>query len=261
MPIIYTTSKKADVEEVLRNLPAILAGTHPDPHGIAEGLRNRHAFAFFGLVSDACDEKGRGRTGSDGITWQPLSPAYLAYSRPLAGRKKPKAGKHAPGGNDGLLTESQLKQWRKIFAFTLGKLAGKYPLSEAKRRAAVCAWQDLKKMGAKTKIADPGFGGRVVGQDYQIHVISGTFRHTLQPGVLTKRQDGGADYFRDDDDQIQESYAGTMIVGSNFEHASRLHKLRPLWPEEPPPAWMDELDNATRSGIMMFVRLVELGKI
>lgn len=260
--IIYTSSNRADVEETLRNLPAILEGTHPDPHGIAESLRSRVAFGFLDLVADAFEQKGRGYTGSDGIKWAPLSSQYLAYSRPLAGRQKPRAGKHAPGGNDGLLSDAQLRLWRKTFSTNVRRLAGKYEIRDAKARAAAMAWKTVKEAGGKTKLASPKFGGRIAGKDYQIHVVSGTFRRTIQPGTLTVNANGGADYFTSEPDQVVENTsATTMVVGSKFPHAEPLHKIRPLWPEELPLEWQDELSDAITSGILMFVMLVQRGEI
>lgn len=261
MPTIYTTSRREDVERVLRNLPAILSGRHPDPYGLASSLRSRVAHAFFSQVAFAFEDKGRGLTGSDGIKWDPLSPEYLAYQRPKVGRGRPLAGKHAPGNKDGLLTKGQLKEWRKIFAFNVRRLAGKYAIEEAKSRAAAIAWNTIKMMGGRTKLADPGFGGRVAGKDYQILVSGGTLRRSVLPGELSEQTNGSANYGRDEEDQVIEDFQTTLVVGTAVPYAEHLHKKRPLWPEEMPPNWLDQMDDAMISGIDMFFILVERGEI
>lgn len=261
MSVIYTTSRREDVENVLRNLPAMLAGEHPDTHRIAESLRSRVAHAFFSQVAFAFEEKGRGRVGSDGIKWEPLSPEYLAYQRPKVGRGRPLAGKLAPGGNDGLLTKSQLKTWNANFARSLKWLAAKYPLTEAKSRAAALAWKATKAAGGRTKIADPGFGGRIAGDDYQMLVSGGTLRRSILPGEIDQYSNGGADYHADDDGQVVDDRQTSIVVGTRVPYAEYLHKRRPLWPEDFTPDWIDQMNDAIVSGIYMFVLLTEQGEI
>ena len=100
MTVCRTTSSRAEVEHFLRSLPAILTGRNADPHGIARGMRARVGYTLLQLVKLDFEEKGRGRPGSDGESWPPLSKHYLAYQRPVTGNKPPHAGQSAPGGTE-----------------------------------------------------------------------------------------------------------------------------------------------------------------
>lgn len=250
-----------DVEHVLRTLPAVLVGNAPDVHGLAESMRARIAFTFFALVEENFNLKGRGLVGTDGGTWEPLTPQYLAYTRPITGRGKPRAGKLYPGGKDGLLTRSQIELWWRTYRGNLAWLARKYDIQDAKSRAAAIATKTVRDAGGKFKIDDPDFGGRQVGKDYQIHVITGTFRRTIQPGMLAEDTAGAANYQSGEPDQIAEQRGDSLLVGTNFRWAEALHNKRPLWPDELPLEWQDELAGALTSGVVMFVKLVEQGAV
>ena len=254
----HTTDSRADVEHFLRSLPDVLAGNVPDRYGIARGMRARVGYTMLSLVKLDFEEKGRGRSGADGEKWKPLSKHYLAYQRPVTGRKPPKAGKHAPGGKDGFLTKAQLKRWRQIYARNLARFAVDMDLAAAKARAAAIAWTVLKQQGAQTKLEV--FGNRQVGVDYQIGVNSGAMRNSLTPGQLNE---SGVDatYAAADESQVFEETQSSVVVGSGMAYAGAFHKLRKLWPDTFPDDWWEEITGAIVGGLVRIKELMQGGRI
>ncbi len=51
---------REDVEALIESLPAALAGTGPDPHGLADGFKARLASGFMGLVEKDYEEREGG---------------------------------------------------------------------------------------------------------------------------------------------------------------------------------------------------------
>ncbi len=87
MPIRVTFNGTAQqAAATLSRLPGILAGTAPDPQGIARGLQLRLGTALLSKVQQAFVTKARGGTGSDGIRWQPLKQETIDRRR--VGKRK-----------------------------------------------------------------------------------------------------------------------------------------------------------------------------
>lgn len=263
MPTVKTNATRAELLALLRSLPKALSGTGRDPHKIGQGMRARIAWTFFSLVMPNFQKLGRGKTGDDGDRWPKLSANYLAYQRPIKGRKRPLAGKLAPGGNDGLLTKSQLDLWRLIYSFHVRRMATVRSLGEAKSIAAAIAWNGIKAAGAKTKLASPRFGGRKVGS-YQMLVNEGTLRRSIQPGELV----GGSDvrYQAADTDQVFEDSPGKIIVGSKTPYAHAHHEgkgvpQRRLWPERFPDSWWRQIMDQVEAGVGRVMDLARSGQL
>lgn len=252
--ITTTEDRRPELEAFIRRLPALLAGRVTDERGVAAGFRSRIGWAVFSLIAPNFNQLGRGQPGADGTTWKPLSPAYLAYQRPITGRQRPKAGGKAPGGKDGLLTEPQLKLWNRTFADALAWYIMREPDDEARSHAAAIAWIVVKKAGGKTKLADSRFGGRQAGVDYQMLVDTGQLRRSLQPGQLVENG-VEANYLPSDDGQVFDSQPTQIIVGTNVKHAAPNHKRRRLWPERFPADWWSQILGVARSGL---VRIADL---
>ena len=197
--------------------------------------------------------KARGGVGADGVQWPRLSRKTLAYSRRFGpgeradlkrGAGLGKGHRHAPGGNDGLLSAAQLKEWRGIFASRLALYAATMPLSAAKSKAAAVAWIIMKQKGAKTKLEVFGDREHEVLRDTGVLANSlsvGTFSGTTytRPGV-----DGG-------DQQIFDLLENGVIVGTNVIYARSHHEglnglpKRPIVPEgELPTQWVSNMLNA-----------------
>lgn len=261
--VTVSSDRRKDVVDFLRELPRMLSGQVADPQGVAAGLRARLAWSVFSLVAPNFNDLGRGLPGADGDRWAPLSREYLAYHRPVKGRKPPRAGKSAPGGKDGFLDKQQLAEWRRIYAQSLKRLLLDHPEKEAKGIAAAKAWAALKRAGAKTKI--DVFGNRVMGQDYQALVDTGRLRQSLQAGELLER--GPAAEYRGTDEQ--EAEVGTpyrVVVGTNdkkagWHHNGKGRRRRRLWPEQFPSDWWRQILSQLRGGLMRIGDLFREGKL
>lgn len=255
---VVTEDRRPEIERIIRALPAMLAGRVPDEHGIAAGFRARLGWAFFSLVAPSFNAKGRGQQDSAGESWPELSAAYLAYQRPVTGRKPPKAGGLAPGGKDGFLTPELFRLWRRTYAERLAWFIMRMPDDEAKGRAAAIAWIVVKKAGAKTKLEV--FGSRKAGSDYQMLVDVGTLRRSILPGVLVNDDQVNSEY-RPPQGQEYDAQQSRLVVGSTVPYAKYHHhaknpkRRRRLWPERFPDDWWRQIRDVTASG---FARMGEL---
>lgn len=256
--VVYSRVSRRDLRELLRAVPAMLSGNGPDPFGLGRGFRLRLAVAFFSTIKQAFIDKARGGTDEAGDSWPPLSARYLAYQRPTTGRTPPRAGKQAPGGKDGFLTEGQLKQWRQDYRRALAYLALKMPLDEAKRQAARTAWTKAKRAGAQTKLA--AFGNREV----EILRDRGLLFNSLSPGLLA------GDSYTPPEGQVAREGGGELVVGTNVAYAAFHHgerrktrgrgalPQRRLWPspERFPASWWDGWREVALSGVDRALALI-----
>lgn len=90
---IVFTGTAEELKAVLMGLPAILAGTAPDPLGLARGLQLRMGVALLSQIQQDFVVKARGGTGRDGVTWPKLAPSTIA--RRLAKEAGARKGKKA----------------------------------------------------------------------------------------------------------------------------------------------------------------------
>lgn len=249
--VVVTTDQAPQIERLINRLPAILAGQVPDVHGIARGFRSRIGWAFFSLVAPAFNRKGRGQADDAGVTWAPLSPQYLAYQRPVTGRKPPRGGGKAPGGNDGLLSATELRLWNQIFARSMKWLILRHDPQKAKAIAAGHAWNVIKELGGQTKLQK--FGERKAGVDYQILVDTGRLRQSLTVGQVSETGPGA--HYAKPRGQEFDSMPGRIVVGSNVKYAGYHHhgkgrRRRRFWPEQFPADWWQQILGVTRSGLV-----------
>lgn len=248
---VITEDRKPELEQLIRSLPAILSGRVRDRYGVARGFRARVGWAFFSLVAEAFDEKSRGRVDSAGESWEPLSPEYLAYQRPITGRKPPKGPGKAPGGKNGFLTKDQLRLWRRIYADRYAWFIMREPDDEAQSHAAAVAWIIVKAQGAKTKLAE--FGSRKAGVDYSILRDRGTMRQTIQPGEVTDPE-GVASEYDPPRGQEFEDHGTRLVVGSNdpkakWHHNGKGRRERRFWPRRLPAEWWRQIMDAAAGGL------------
>lgn len=262
--VFYIRLTRDELYARLRSLPEILAGRAMDRGGIAHGFRMRLAMAFFSKVKQAFIVKSRGGTDDAGIKWKPLTRAYLAYGRRF-GRGEQKALKdaagltlahrYAPGGHKGLLTAAQLKRWKGVFVHNLKWLATRYPLEEAKSRAAAIAWATIKREGAKTKLQV--FGSRLV----EILRDTGLLFNSISPGTLTRT--GASANYAPTPEQVVKELGASMLVGTNVAYAAANHKRRPLWPESDqlPESWAEDFQESAAEGIPIAVQMMAEGTL
>lgn len=227
---------RPELRAALHAIPRMLAGTHPDPTGLARAVQLRVGVACLSQAQQAFLVKSRGGVGSDGIAWPPLDRRTVAYGR-RAARAELKALGVSGKRTRGLLTPAQDKRWRQVYGTRLARLRLEMPEGEARARAAQIAWAVVKKEGAKTKLEV--LGGRKVdiGRD------TGRMLRSLSPGV-DDRPSG-------DPGQIFETPPGRVVVGSNVEYFPRFHRRRPCWPPDGsiPPAWWPAIRAAALRGI------------
>lgn len=247
---VVTEAQKPKIEAFIRSLPGVLSGRLPDPHGVAKGMRARIGWTFFSLVAPNFEELGRGRVGADGDKWPPLSREYLAYQRPITGRKPPKGPGKAPGDKNGFLTKEELKQWRRIYADRLAFYMMRESDADAKAHAAAVAWTILKDRGAKTKLEE--FGKRQAGVDYQTLVDTGTLRRSLMPGELQESVGPTANYQKqrgqEFDDQGRRLVVGTKVPYAKYHHNGKKNARR-FWPKELPPDWERQMVDQVAAGL------------
>lgn len=207
---------RQDILRQLRNLPAILAGNKNDNQRIGRLFRSTITHHTYTKIFDAFMAKSDGKADEFGEVWEPLSPRTIAQ-RPISRIEKWKAG---VGNNRGLLTQAQDRQWRGIFASTLGRLLKQgTPIHEAKQRAGQVAWAVMKARGAKTKL--DVFGRRKV----PILRVSDRLVDSLSPGEVV---DG--EYIPFTPDQVAEFRGNTLRYGTKVPYAKKQHQTRPLWP-------------------------------
>lgn len=261
MPTVFVrSSRRPEIEALIRQIPAMMEGRVPDTYGIVRGFKLRVAFGFFSIIKENFIIKSRGGTDEAGIRWRPLSPEYLAYVRPMASapgrgsRSPPRAGGRSPGDNDGFMNAKQLKRWRGIYAGLLKYLALQMDLGTAKAIAAATAWKRLKAEGVRTKLEV--FGRR----DVEILRDRGILFNSLSPGVITfagpdasysPPTDEGGEY------QVVEQEDGSLTCGTNVEYAARQFATRPAWPPggELPDIWLAEIAEIGASGLMQIGEL------
>lgn len=223
--VVFRGSRE-DLSLIIEDFVAMLAGDIPDEDRIAEGFLLSLGFAALSDIKDAFITKARGGTDEMGVRWPPLSKEYLAYGRRFGSgeqaRLKRGAGlgrshRYAPGNKKGLLTASQLKQWRWLFVTYLARFMLSEPEVAAKSHAAAVAWSIMKKRGAKTKLEV--FGSRQA----QILRDTGVLFNSLSPGLLSG-EGSTVSYTRParkgGEQQIFRTEQGAVIVGTNVEYAS-----------------------------------------
>lgn len=263
MSTVAFQGSKHEAARIIRALLASLTGN-------ARSEAARGVFLAMGitLLSDIHQDfivKARGGTGADGVKWQRLSPKTLAYSRRFGPGEqstlKKAAGlgrgnRFAPGGNDGLLSKSELKQWRFFYATLLAKYAATMPLSAAKAKAAAQAWVAMKKRGAKTKLEVYG------NREHEVLRDTGILANSLSVGMISGDSyqrpylDGG-------DQQVFSLLENGVVVGTNVKYARAHHEgmnglpKRPIMPDENsfPVQWAENILNAGMRALSTAIEL------
>lgn len=229
MQRVHFKGSRQELRALTYRLAAILAGREVDTIGIARGFLLAIGVAALSDIKDAFIVKSRGGTDEMGVKWPPLSKEYLAYGRRFGRGEKvalkraagldPKQNRYAPGRGKGLLTKSQLDEWRRIFSRTWPRFyAATGSIEFARATAARIAWAAVKKMGAKTKLEV--FGMRTV----DILRDTGVLFNSLSPGVVSGGPGPHSGYSKPSapggEDQIFELSAGQVAVGTTVAYAA-----------------------------------------
>ena len=270
MPTTSTTLRAEQVQGRIRDLVASIVGKSSKYQSHVRGIKARTSYAWFSLVKQAFIVKSRGGTDDAGVAWPKLTAKYLAYYRAAENGKKGygrrfgkgeqaalkkaaglgRGNRYAPGGNKGLLSAAELKEWRRIFARSLAYLRVQMPEEEAKARAAAIAWAKLKAMGAKTKLGV--YGSRQV----EILRDSGVLFNSLAPGQEDRLAPVNGD-------QVARDLPGVLAVGTRVDYARFHHfgagrRNRRLWPDgdKIPVSWRVNLNRETRRGVLFAVQSI-----
>lgn len=251
MAVVSYQGSDVALGRLLADLPRILAGLRPDVAGIGRAMRLRLGVGLMSKIQQDFIRKSRGQTGEDGIKWKPLERTTIAQRRTTAAERRA-AG---VGGRRvrGLLTPSQDRQWRMIYATRRASMISRgVPASTASARAAAIAWTILKNAGAQTKIGL--FGGRTV----DILRDTGELFRSFTPGVEDRPARTPGQIFRE--------RPGQVIVGTNKKtwHHKGTRKLpsRPFWPlngQLPPAWWRYLLGVYTRGLAVVLARFIANG--
>lgn len=221
-------------EETLRQrlalLPVALCGLIPQYSHAATAVAKALGIELLSCVKEAYVEKSRGGTGSDGIKWEPLSPATIAYHRRHKGLNR-RRGYAAKVGRSKrpLLTAAQDRLWRGVYARCLRQ-------GDDSATAAAKAWGAAKKAGGKTIL---GVYGK---ESVQIGVDTGRLLASFSPGHP---------------DNLLVAGPGFLNVGTNVKYAATFHKKRPFYPPSGvlPEKWQERCQDVLLAAMPEFMRI------
>ncbi len=265
---VYFRGSRDDARRIVVKLSLALTGRDHAAAGVARSVFIAIGMAALSDIKADFVRKARGGTGEDGVKWKPLKKETIAYSRRFGkGEKsslKKAAGlgrghRFAPGGRPGLMSATQLKQWKAIYASVLRRLMASADAGEAKSRAAKIAWAVMKKRGVKTMLQV--FGNRSV----ETLRDTGVLLNSLSPGQMVG--DGYQKPAGVGDDQVFDITARGVIVGTNVPYApthqngdpERGVPARPFLPVGDPPEvwrqrWLDVGATAVAAGLTRLLR-------
>jgi hypothetical protein len=267
---VYFRGSKREAIDVVNRVRMMLTGRIPDEMGVAASAFVAMGMAALSDIKADFVRKARHGVGEDGVKWQPLKQATLAYSRRFGpGEQKQLKAAHgldrrhrfAPVGT-GLLSAEQLQDWKGHYRSNLKWLATKHPLQDAKVIAAAIAWNRVKAAGGKTKLEVYG------DRPHEILRDTGVLLNSLSPGeigggdgsIYTKPSTPGGP------DQVFRVMGNGVIVGTNLIYAAthqygdakRGIPARPFLPKRTPPhwkrRWMRALSVALEAGLVRIMR-------
>jgi len=206
------TQTKAELRKHIRGVANDIANGRMDRGGMAGAFWAGFGHSFFTSIHKAFLLKSAGGKDELGNKWKPLAPSTIAA-------RVHKATGHAGSGR-GLLTESQDRVWKGIYASHLSKLIARgVALPQAKSLAARLAWAILKSRGAKTILE--AYGNRRV----PILIDSHKLEKSLRSGILS------ADRYEPPAGQIFRTSGRSVVAGTDVPYAKHVHKHRKIWPQ------------------------------
>lgn len=239
---IRTKLTATQVEQLRRDLPAMIKGRKPDKYRLRHIFWGAYAKSLFESVSLAYAVKSAGGTDDLGNEWPDISPERKAYrrSKKATDVKEKYKRRLRDKSTLGLLTKTEQQRWSLIFGRTYHRLLKKgVDNLEAKERAAMKAWYMLKAAGAKTKLAVFG------NMDMPIMVDTGRLQKSLLPGKFNPSHG----YSPKNGDQLYKVWKTVVRMGTNVPYASYHDEgvasvPRPVWPDDMEP-WIEK---ATEDG-------------
>lgn len=244
MAIVNSNATSQQLRDAILQLVRALAGKAAI-NAAVRGVQLRIGVSALSCIQRDFITKSRGGTGQDGITWKPLSPATIARRRVGPGELKSLGitGKRVRG----FLTPSQDAAWKKTFARTKAFLMGKFGMGEQEAAgiAAGKAWNEVKAMGARTKLEV--LGNRKV----DILRDTGELLRSLSPGIANRPSNA--------DGQVFRVPPGAVVVGTNKKPWH--HSNRPFWRHDGslPSSHWNLILGAARRGVFEAVEWIAQG--
>lgn len=251
MDVINLRAKKAEILQILHQIPAACQGNVSDASTAAQALLVRIGQAALGRIRDAFVVKARGGTDDCGLKWEPLKKSTVAYSRRHPGL--PPASKRAAQSPSWMLTDKQRKRWWALYGSFSGKAPGGaafHAPGASKGWAAARAWLALRAEFGHVETIMSRYG------DTQVEILrdTGLLLNSLSPGFSTDYQEPPHAV-----DQVFRLGPGEVTVGTSRKWAAAHHngipgKLpqRRLWaePKDWPPTWWRDILGEAREGIL-----------
>lgn len=230
-----TRLSEQQVRNLVNSLPSIIDGTQKDRFGIRSTFMGTVAHHLFSKIHEAYMDKSRGQSDELGNRWKPLkeSTKIARLSKPHVKRKLGLQNRKR-----GLLTSSQDKSWRQLYAQVLSNLMNQgVDYFTARDIAAGTAWNALKAAGALTRAS-------LAKQVFTpIMIDTGRLVGSLAPSK------GSGSYYRPSKDQVYETPPGELVLGTKVEYAEKASEERPIWPDNIDP-WVDEAVDKGLDAIM-----------
>lgn len=238
---IRTKATPAQVQKLVRDLPAILRGRKPNRFRLYTIFWGAVAHSLFTDIHRGYEDKSEGDQDELGNTWDKLDEKYVAYKRPVyPGEIPPSLRRRLKDQNTlGLLTPTQYAAWKQIFGVIYGSYRAKMGEDAAKALAGQIAWTKIKEQGGKTKLEVLG------SRDVPIMRVTDRLIKSISPGDFTKT--GG--YRKRNRDQVFELQKGTLTIGTKVPYADKHDKTRPVWPNNI-ELWINRAIEAGRDAVM-----------
>lgn len=211
------------------SLPEILLGQKPDTYLIFQTFWTTVAHVMLTASYQSFILKSKGKADQFGESWKPLAPSTI-YGKV----------KVSNGSDRGMLTASQNKLWKGIYASNLERKMLTMSLEQAKKESAQLAWGILKKRGAILK-------RHIIGSyNPLIMVVTGRLRDSLKPNPLTIP-------YSPKTDQLFEVTNNRIRFGSLVPYAGKMDQTRPVIPD----GILQYLDYAIQQGYKAIAPLVK----
>lgn len=227
---VQTSLKFSELKRVLRDFPAIIAGTKQDIRGIRKAYWSGFANSMFHDIQVAFDLKANLQSDELGDSWPDLSPSTKAYSRPARQGDLTESEKRNLRNyrTKGLLDARLTNIWKGFFNKQRLKLIREgSPPNIATNIAAVQAWAFVKSKGGTTKMDKLGFRKLQILKDFKRLYKS-----------LSQGKFNGYDYKPTNNKQVFTITRTGLEIGTRDKKASFHHHgipgrlpQRRLWPE------------------------------
>lgn len=233
--VVVKRGTKTHAKHVVNLYVRQLTGQTADTNGHARSVFYAVGIAALQDVIEAFQVKMAGGTDEGGVSWPPLSPAYLAY-----GRRFGPGEKASSAVSSGVMNPQQMARYNALLAEKIAHLSARVDVERARKLAADRAWETIRKEERISKIA--AYGNRIV----DILRDTGKLFNSLTPGYLS-----GTEYHPTSldgaDQQVFVALADGIVIGTNLPYAAAHNygypegniPKREFLPKDPPSVWLD----------------------